>query len=185
MLCQNCNSEIPDEAKFCPKCGVNLKDSIQRVGSYIIAPEINVSPVISVGGEDARVKIDTYKLEERIKIPKNEIKRFLAIKSEDLRKLEREYTKEDMIRIFESNRILIQMVRMSDHKVKTEDYLDKLGLLKGYTERFSDNFTRHVDEFSRFMEEEQGPYLDDEYKGKVRRFCTNLVDVWINEFLKG
>jgi len=28
-------------------------------------------------------------------------------------------------------------------------------------------------------------YLDDKYKGMVRRFCTNLVDAWISEFLKG
>jgi len=28
-------------------------------------------------------------------------------------------------------------------------------------------------------------YLDDEYKERVRRFCTNLVDVGISEFLKG
>ena len=34
------------------------------------------------------------------------------------------------------------------------------------------------------MKEEQLEYLDDKYKGKVRRFCTNLVDVWISEFLK-
>jgi hypothetical protein len=35
------------------------------------------------------------------------------------------------------------------------------------------------------MKEEQLGYLDDKYKVKVRRFCTNLVDVWISEFLKG
>jgi len=32
--------------------------------------------------------------------------------------------------------------------------------------------------------QEQLEYLDDEYKGKVRRFCTNLIDVWISEFLR-
>jgi hypothetical protein len=60
-------------------------------------------------------------------------------------------------------------------------------VLKKYTEGFSEKFTLQADEFSRFTEQEQGQgdYLQDEYKGKVRRFCTNLVDVWISEFLKG
>ena len=58
-------------------------------------------------------------------------------------------------------------------------------MLKNYTASFSDTFTKQVDEFSRFIKEGQLGYLDDEYKEKVRRFCTNLVDVWINEFLKG
>ncbi|MEA2074573.1 MAG: hypothetical protein U9O85_02390 [Euryarchaeota archaeon] len=58
-------------------------------------------------------------------------------------------------------------------------------MLRNYTEGFSAEFTRHVEEFSRFMEQEQLEYLDDAYKGKVKRFCTNLVDVWIAEFLKG
>jgi hypothetical protein len=35
------------------------------------------------------------------------------------------------------------------------------------------------------MKEEQLVYLDDKYKGMMKRFCTNLVDVWISEFLKG
>jgi len=58
-------------------------------------------------------------------------------------------------------------------------------VLKNYTEGFSDKFSTHVEEFAMFMKEEQLGYLDDKYKGKVRRFCTNLVDVWISEFLKG
>jgi hypothetical protein len=57
-------------------------------------------------------------------------------------------------------------------------------VLKNYTEEFSDEFTKQVDEFSRFMKEEQLEYLQDEYKGKVRRFCTNLIDIGISEFLK-
>ena len=57
-------------------------------------------------------------------------------------------------------------------------------MLKNYTEEFSDEFTKQVDEFSRFMKEEQLEYLQDEYKGKVRRFCTNLIDIGISEFLK-
>ena len=78
-----------------------------------------------------------------------------------------------------------ELDRMCIQDAKTEDYLDRLFVLKNYTEGFSDKFRKHVDEFSRFMEQEQGEYLQDEYKGKVRRFCTKLVDVWICEFLKG
>ena len=75
--------------------------------------------------------------------------------------------------------------RMCDKEAKTGEYQDKLSVLRYYTEGFSDKFSTHMDEFSRFMKEEQLGYLDDEYKVKVRRFCTNLVDVWISEFLKG
>ena len=57
-------------------------------------------------------------------------------------------------------------------------------VLKNYTEGFSEDFTKQVDDFARFMEQEQIVYLDDEYKEKVRSFCTNLIDVWISEFLK-
>lgn len=74
---------------------------------------------------------------------------------------------------------------MCNQDAKTEEYLDKLLVLKNYTEGFSDKFTKQVGEFARFTKEEQLGYLDDEYKGKVRRFCTNLIDVWISEFLKG
>lgn len=56
MHCPNCNAEIPKEAKFCPNCGFDFKNKIQSAGNVIISPEINVSPVISVGGEGAQVK---------------------------------------------------------------------------------------------------------------------------------
>jgi len=42
-----------------------------------------------------------------------------------------------------------------------------------------------VEEFARFMKEDKTGYLDDKYRRKVRRFRTNLVDVWISEFLEG
>ena len=93
--------------------------------------------------------------------------------------------KEDLVKLTESFRIVLTMDRMCNQDTKTEEYLDKLSVLKNYTEGFSENFTKQVDEFSRFMEQEQLGYLDDKYKGKVRRLCTNLVDVWISEFLKG
>ncbi len=84
-----------------------------------------------------------------------------------------------------SFKTLQEIDRMCNHDAKTEEYSDKILTLKNHTEGFSENFTMQVDEFSRFMEQEQMGYLDDEYKGKVRRLCTNLVDVWISEFLKG
>ena len=56
MHCPNCNTEIPKEAKFCPNCGFNFKNKIQSAGNVIISPEINVSPVISIGGEGAQIK---------------------------------------------------------------------------------------------------------------------------------
>jgi hypothetical protein len=93
--------------------------------------------------------------------------------------------KEDLVKLTESFRIVLTMDRMCNQDAKTEEYLDKLLVLKNYTEGFSENFTKQVVVFARFMKQEQLGYLDDEYKGKVRRFCTNLFDVFISEFLKG
>jgi len=208
MHCPNCKLEIPEEAKFCPKCGFSLKKKkdTKRHEKVAVSPNINVSPTITASGsEEAKVEFGTAinispvitlesntkpeikdeKVLARIKNLEDEIRRFSTVESGDLRQLEAKYKKEDLIRILESFRIVLTMDRMCDQDSKTEEYLDKLSALKNYTEGFSDTFSKQVADFSRFMKEEQLEYLDDAYKGKVKRFCTNLVDVWISEFLKG
>jgi tetratricopeptide (TPR) repeat protein len=104
-----------------------------------------------------------------------------AVKAE----LKKTFSEKDAARLALSFKTVQQIDRMCNQDAKTDEYLDKLSSLKGYTEGFSEKFTKHLEEFSRFMKEEQLGYLDDKYKVKVRRFCTNLVDVWISEFLKG
>jgi hypothetical protein len=99
--------------------------------------------------------------------------------------LKKTFSEKEAARLALSFKTVQEMDRMCNQDAKTEKYLDKLLALKNYTEGFSEKFTTQVAEFSRFMEQEQGEYLQDEYKEKVRRFCTNLVDVWISEFLKG
>ena len=99
--------------------------------------------------------------------------------------LKKVYSEKDAARLALSFKTVQELDRMCNQDAKTEEYLDKLSLLRNYTEGFSDTFTNQVADFSRFMKEEQLEYLDDEYKGKVRRFCTNLIDVWISEFLRG
>ena len=204
MHCPNCNSEIPEEAKFCPKCGVSLKGKSHE--KVEVSPNINISPTIAASGnEEAKVEFSTainvspvITLEsvtkpeiidkdvlERIERLEEEIRRIPAVESSDLRQLEAKYGKEDLIRVLESFRIVLELDRMCNQDTKTGEYQDKLSVLRNYTEGFSNNFSKQVDEFARFMKEEQLEYLDDKYKGKVRRFCTNLVDVWISEFLKG
>ena len=203
MHCPNCHSEIPEEVKFCPKCGFSLRNtkSPEKVG---VSPDINVSPTITASGEEAKVEfaphvnvspvitlesgskpeIKDAEVLERIRMLENEIKRILAVESGDLRKLEAKYKKEDLIKILESFRIVQEIDRLCNTGANTEEYLDRLSVLRNYTEGFSDKFTTQVDEFARFMKQEQLEYLDEEYKVRVRRFCTNLVDVWISEFLK-
>ena len=121
---------------------------------------------------------------ERIKKLEEEIKRVSAVESRDLKRLEAKYRKEDFVKILESFRIVLEMDRMSAENAPTEEFLDKLSLLKNYTEGFSDKLARQVDEFLRFMRVEQFEYLDDAYKKKVKRFCKKLVDLWISEFLR-
>jgi len=104
-----------------------------------------------------------------------------AVKAE----LKKTFSEKDAARLALSFKIVQEIDRMCNTGAKTEEYLDRLSVLRNYTEGFSDKFTTQVDEFSRFMKQEQLEYLDEEYKVRVRRFCTNLVDVWIGEFLKG
>ena len=104
-----------------------------------------------------------------------------AVKAE----LKKTFSEKDAVRLALSFKIVQEIDRMCNTGAKTEEYIDKLSVLRNYTEGFSDKFTTQVEEFARFMKQEQLEYLDEEYKGRVRRFCTNLVDVWISEFLKG
>lgn len=104
-----------------------------------------------------------------------------AVKAE----LKKTFSEKDAARLALSFKTVQELDRMCNREAKTEEYLDKLLVLKNYTEGFSNTFTNQLEEFARFMKQEQLGYLDDEYKGRVRRFCTNLVDVWISEFLKG
>jgi len=99
--------------------------------------------------------------------------------------LKKTFSEKDAARLALSFKIVQEIDRMCNTGAKTEEYIDKLSVLRNYTEGFSDKFTTQVDEFARFMKQEQLEYLDEEYKVRVRRFCTNLVDVWISEFLKG
>jgi tetratricopeptide (TPR) repeat protein len=99
--------------------------------------------------------------------------------------LKKTFSEKEAARLALSFKTVQELDRMCDREAKTDEYRGKLLVLRNYTEGFSNNFSKQVDGFSRFMKEEQSGYLDDEYKGKVRRFCTNLVDVWISEFLKG
>ncbi|KAF5435424.1 hypothetical protein C5S35_11080 [Candidatus Methanophagaceae archaeon] len=206
MNCPNCESESPEDAKFCPKCGFSLKKNTKSPERIAVSPNINVSPTITASGnEEAKVEFATAinvspvitlepvtkpeikdkEVLERIERLEGEIKRIPAVESSDLRHLEAKYGKEDWIRVLESFRIVLELDRMCNRDAKTEDYRDKLSALKNYTEGFSEDFTKQVDEFARFMEQEQIGYLDDEYKEKVRSFCTSLIDVGISEFLEG
>ncbi|UYZ39582.1 MAG: hypothetical protein N2V74_00755 [Candidatus Methanospirare jalkutatii] len=99
--------------------------------------------------------------------------------------LEKIYTKRDAARLALAFKIIQEMDRMCERSVaKTGEFLEKLSLLKDYTEGLSGKFTKQVEEFARFMKEEQFEYLDEKYKMRVKNLCTRLIDIWISEFLK-
>lgn len=75
-------------------------------------------------------------------------------------KLRPKYPENQYLRLMESFRILWRIDRMCDKNVGTEEILEQINLLKGYAEESVD-FIKHVDDFKRFMEQEQGEYLDD------------------------
>jgi hypothetical protein len=89
-----------------------------------------------------------------------------AIKTE----LKKTFSEKDAARLVLSFKTVQELDKMCDQDAKTEEYQNKLSSLKGYTKGFSDTFTTQLAEFSRFMKQEQLEYLDDVYKGKVRRF---------------
>lgn len=89
------------------------------------------------------------------------------------------------VRTVESCKIMVEMVETSYQGiVRTEHFLDKLKLLEGYTDGLSERITKEINTFRRFLKEELFEYVDDEHKEDVRRFCRNLLDVWISELLR-
>jgi hypothetical protein len=48
MLCPGCNTEINEEANFCEKCGLNLKEINESLDGEKCVPPVEVTPEITV-----------------------------------------------------------------------------------------------------------------------------------------
>ncbi|GEM_PF-1115080 len=134
--------------------------------------------------EDARrVRELAQKLKIEVRIQDLEL---LREKIEEITqsRVEVEKLKRD-VKTLESSKIMVEMVDTSHQKtVRTEYFLDKLELLEDYTEGLSERLTSELNTFRRFLKEELFEYVDDEHKEDVRRFCRNLLDIWIAEVLR-
>ncbi|RLG33082.1 methyl-viologen-reducing hydrogenase subunit delta, partial [Methanosarcinales archaeon] len=82
-----------------------------------------------------------------------------AVKAE----LKKTFSEKDAARLALSFKIVQEIDRLCNTGAKTEEYLDRLSVLRNYTKGFSDKFTTQVEEFARFMKQEQLEYLDEEY----------------------
>ena len=206
MHCQNCKSEIPVEAKFCPKCGFSIKGKSPKKDALV--PNIDISPTITASGnEEAKVVfsphvtvsqaitiesitkhgIEDKELLERIRRLEDDVRQMSEVESADLRQLESKYGKEDLIRILESFRILQRIKDMTYEDHKALEYMGQLNLLKGYTEGFYENLIADLDNIIRRIEAEllSDEIVPDRSKSEIRKVCLNEVDVWVAEFLRG
>ena len=206
MHCPNCKLEIPEEAKFCPKCGFSIKGKSPEKDALV--PNINISPTITASGnEEAKVEfsphvtvsqavtiesitkqgIEDKKVLERIKRLEDDVRQMLEVESTDLRQLESKYGKEDLIKILESFRIIQRIKDMTYEDHKISEYFWQLNLLKGYTEGFDENLIADLDTSIRRIEAEllSDEIVPDKSKSEIRRVCLSDVDVWVAVFLKG
>lgn len=199
MQCPNCNSKIPDIAKFCPKCGVSLQDGNkarrQPIERLSVSPNINVSPEIKVegGGKvefspvislSSGIEVKDEGVEQQIQRLENEINRLTEIKL-NLMQLEKKYSKEDLIKILEAFRILLRMRQMTGDEHYPEEYLEQLKLLKNYVSDFGD-ITIELERVIRVVKEATFPNskVSGELGLIIRKACDRMLDVWIAEFLK-
>ena len=206
MYCPNCNSEIPAEAKFCPKCGFSLKGKSPEKDALL--PGITISPTITASGnEEAKIVfsprvtvsqavtiesstkqgIEDEELLERIRRLEDDVRQMSEVESADLMQLESKYGKDDLIKILESFRIIQRIKDMTYEDHKVSEYMGHLNLLKGYTEGFDKNLIADLEKIIRRIEAEllTDEIVPDKSKREIRKVCLNEVDVWVAEFLKG
>jgi Lhr-like helicase len=133
---------------------------------------------------------DVIRVRELARKPKVEITiRNLELLKETIEEIthsrvEVEKLKRD-VKTLESSKVMVEMVETSYQKtIRTEYILDKLKLLEDYTEGLSERLTNEIIVFRRFLKEELFEYVDEEHKVDVRRFCRNLLDIWIAEVLR-
>lgn len=204
MLCPNCESEIPEEAKFCPKCGFNLKGKSRE--KVAVSPNINISPAITASGnEETKVEFSTAinvspvitlesvtkqeikdkEVLERIERIEDEIEGVSTVESRDLRQLEARYKKEDLLRILESFRILQRMKDMTNEDHTITEYMEQLNLLKNYVKEFNEELIKDLESIIMRINAEISPNeIVRGQKSELRRVCSNLLDVWIEYFLR-
>jgi hypothetical protein len=202
MHCPNCNSEILEEAKFCPKCGFSLKKNAKRPEKVAVSPNINVSPTITSNKDVnfatainvspvitlesiTKPEIKDKEVLERIEKLENEIKRISTVASGDLKQLEAKYKKEELLRILESFRILQRIKDMTNEDHTITEYMEQLSLLKNHVKEFDEELIKDLENVILRINVEISPNETVRgQKSELRRVCLNLLDVWIEYFLR-
>ena len=202
MHCPNCYSKISEKAKFCPKCGFSLKKNAKSPEKVAVSPNINVSPTIT-GNEKVefstainvspvitlesvtKPEIKDEGVLERIRRLEDEIRRISTVESRDLRQLEAKYKKEDLLRILESFRILQRIKDMTNEDHTITEYMEQLNLLKNYVKKNNEELIKDLESIIMHINAEISPNeIVRGQKSELRRVCSNLLDVWIEYFLR-
>jgi len=95
----------------------------------------------------------------------------------------KKYTKEYILQLLESFKIVLRIREMCDKGLKKEDILNQLTALKSYS-KGNKNIMTFIDNFSKLIMSTQFEYIDEIWKIRLKKLGEILYEQWIAEFLQ-
>lgn len=201
MRCPNCNVEIPDVAKFCPKCGVSLeyknKTKHKPIDPASKSLYINISPEIKVEG-GGRVKFSpVVSLSYQINVDEdnkivNEIKelkkefRKLYDTNLNLEQLGDSYSKEDSVILIEAFKTLLKIKKMAERRCyvwELQEQLDILDKHLNFDPKLLEVLREEIQKIAAASIDMSEP-IPENLVWRVNRAIDRTLDIWVARFLK-